>query len=850
MKRRSLAAATLTPVGVLGVGGVALAFWTVASTGATGTAAAAALAAPASVSTSNVTASSVTIHVDTIPATGPTPTSYRVDRTGPADVVATGICSISDSTGSCADPSPKQGVTNTYAIFSKLGDNWVSATSATTSAAVPSSDSIAPTTTATPSPAGNAAGWHKGDLLVQLASTDNVGGSGVKEITYSAAGAQVIASTTVSGTSTNVGLTTEGTTTISFFATDNADNVESTRTVTIKLDKTGPSNVLSLTGATGSASYLSGSTVYYRGSAAGSFRVQNAVIDVLSTPASSTTALTAATGWTHSGSTVSAPTGGPYVSNAFTWAASTSTSPTATATGRDVADNTAVSNLALTNDVTGPTGGSVSYSSATSQSSSVSVGFAAGTDAGAGVNAGSALLQRASAAYTAGACEAFGSFSTIATTPASSPFADTLPSDGCFTYQYVVSDNLGNTTTHTSPNTVIRDNAIPTVTNVTSALANGNYKAGQVVPVTVTFSEPVTVVGTPTLTLATGSPAGTAVNYTSGSGTNTLTFTYTVAAGNTSADLDYDATTALSAGTSLRDAAGNDAIRTLPTPGAAGSLGANKNLIIDTTPPAAPTGLTLTTAADTGLSNTDGITNVTAPTLTGSAEANSSITLFNGASQIGTGTTNGTGTFTATISPALAQGSFTITATATDAAGNTSGSSSGKSITIDTTKPGAANSDAANKVGQTAGRAEAGDTITLNFGEAMNPATILAGWNGSSTNVVVRGNDPGGSTLDTVTFFNGSNATQLSLGTLTLGAEVYFSGNVTFGLTGTPSTMVLNGSGVVTITLGTVSDATKTGTAGANRKGQLSWSPSSSAADVAGNAADPTAVSHDNLDWF
>src|SRR4029079_15512347 len=82
----------------------------------------------------------------------------------------------------------------------------------------------------------------------------------------------------------------------------------------------------------------------------------------------------------------------------------------------------------------------------------------------------------------------------------------------------------------TNKNIVI-DTTGPTVTNVTSPLADGSYKAGQVVPVTVTFNEPVSVTGTPQLTLSTGSPATTAVNYTSGSGTATLPSSYTAAAG-------------------------------------------------------------------------------------------------------------------------------------------------------------------------------------------------------------------------------------------------------------------------------------------------------------------------------
>jgi hypothetical protein len=126
------------------------------------------------------------------------------------------------------------------------------------------------------------------------------------------------------------------------------------------------------------------------------------------------------------------------------------------------------------------------------------------------------------------------------------------------------------------------DSTPPTVTNVTSSLGNGSYTTGQIVPIQVTFSEVVNVTGTPQLTLTTGSPATTAVNYASGTGTATLTFNYTVAAGNTSTDLDYAGTTSLGLnGGTIKDAASNDATLTLAAPGAAGSLGANKDIVID-----------------------------------------------------------------------------------------------------------------------------------------------------------------------------------------------------------------------------------------------------------------------------
>ena len=77
-----------------------------------------------------------------------------------------------------------------------------------------------------------------------------------------------------------------------------------------------------------------------------------------------------------------------------------------------------------------------------------------------------------------------------------------------------------------------------TVINVSSTAANGTYKVGDVIPITVTFSENVIVTGIPQLTLETGT-TDVVVDYSSGSGTSTLTFNYTVAAGNNSTDLDY-----------------------------------------------------------------------------------------------------------------------------------------------------------------------------------------------------------------------------------------------------------------------------------------------------------------------
>ena len=126
---------------------------------------------------------------------------------------------------------------------------------------------------------------------------------------------------------------------------------------------------------------------------------------------------------------------------------------------------------------------------------------------------------------------------------------------------------------------------VPSVTDVSSTKLDGLYQAGVSIPVTITFNKIVTATGTPQLTLETG-PTDRVVIYTSGSGTTALTFNYTVQVGDTASDLDYTSTTALALnGGTIKDAIANDAILTLAAPGAAGSLGENKNIVIDTAAP-------------------------------------------------------------------------------------------------------------------------------------------------------------------------------------------------------------------------------------------------------------------------
>jgi hypothetical protein len=103
-------------------------------------------------------------------------------------------------------------------------------------------DSVAPVTTASISPSPNGNGWNNSDVTVTLSSTDNesTGGTGAQQISFSASGAQSVGATVVSGGSTSFTINKEGITTVTFFGTDFAGNVETAKTVSIKVDKTPP----------------------------------------------------------------------------------------------------------------------------------------------------------------------------------------------------------------------------------------------------------------------------------------------------------------------------------------------------------------------------------------------------------------------------------------------------------------------------------------------------------------------------------------------------------------------------------------------------------------------------------
>src|SRR5215212_2748712 len=111
----------------------------------------------------------------------------------------------------------------------------------------PPSECAAPTSTASASPSSGAdyssGTWTDEDVEVTLSAQDNEGGSSLQDLRYSATGADTMSGKTVAAADLPAKFTidAEGTTTISYFATDKEGNHESpTKTFTVKIDKSAP----------------------------------------------------------------------------------------------------------------------------------------------------------------------------------------------------------------------------------------------------------------------------------------------------------------------------------------------------------------------------------------------------------------------------------------------------------------------------------------------------------------------------------------------------------------------------------------------------------------------------------
>jgi hypothetical protein len=229
-------------------------------------------------------------------------------------------------------------------------------------------------------------------------------------------------------------------------------------------------------------------------------------------------------------------------------------------------------------------------------------------------------------------------------------------------------------------------------------------------------------------------------------------------------------------------------------------------------------------------------TNSTRPALSGAAgnasgdAATVTVRIYSGSSATGTPVQTLTPTRTAatwTATPAtLADGTYTARATQANASGNT-GTSTASTFAVDATRPTATSIAAANKggAGTTVGKLDSGDTVTFTYSEAIDPASVLSGWNGASTAVRVRFS--AGVPNDSLTVLDASAGATVKLGSVATNGD-YVSLTTTIA-----STMARSADGAsIVVTLGAPANVSPLAVTAKN----MSWAVAGGVKDLAGNA--------------
>jgi hypothetical protein len=247
---------------------------------------------------------------------------------------------------------------------------------------------------------------------------------------------------------------------------------------------------------------------------------------------------------------------------------------------------------------------------------------------------------------------------------------------------------------------------------------------------------------------------------------------------------------------------------------------------------AAPADGALTNDGTPDLSGTAGNAGGDSTTVTVRIYAGSTAT----GSPVQTLTPTRSGTSWSTTAATLTSGTYTATASQSDASGNT-GTSAPHTFTVDTVAPTATDIAAANG-GRTAGKIEAGDVISFSFSEPIDPATVLSGWDGSSTAMQVRVT-AGFLAPDPFTVLDNSGGTTVHLGSVQTNGD-YVTLTATFAVT-----MVRSGSSVV-VTVG----ALQSGFVSllANGAQNMTWTVDTAVKDLAGNAVTTASVTESASD--
>jgi parallel beta-helix repeat protein len=182
-------------------------------------------------------------------------------------------------------------------------------------------------------------------------------------------------------------------------------------------------------------------TLYYRGSAAGSFKLQDTATDTGSGVAQVTYPLVSKSGWTHTAETV---TSGPnFQSSTYSWTAGAGSPGAQAIVAQDFASNSTTGTpITITTDTTAPSAPTVALTSppAWYTTPSVALTLTDGTDSGSGVDPASRVVQRDEATMTNGVCNAFpGTWSTVVTNPDT-----TVQNAKCYRYRMLEADRVGN----------------------------------------------------------------------------------------------------------------------------------------------------------------------------------------------------------------------------------------------------------------------------------------------------------------------------------------------------------------------------------------------------------------------
>ncbi|HRQ80266.1 MAG TPA: putative Ig domain-containing protein, partial [Azospirillaceae bacterium] len=294
------------------------------------------------------------------------------------------------------------------------------------------------------------------------------------------------------------------------------------------------------------------------------------------------------------------------------------------------------------------------------------------------------------------------------------------------------SGSSGNTVVpNTAATVTVNSVADVSAVSIENGATNTTHKRADVVDVTVTFDQAVTVGGSgaPTLALTVGSTSRTAT-YVSGGGTTSLLFQYTIASG----DSDADGITATANGITLGSATIQDAAGTADTASLTYSAVTNASAKVDgvdpvNTVPGAKTvaaNATLTFSGGDAISVVEAFGNVSTALSVG-AGAITVTAIGHGASVSGGGTNSVTISGTATqVNAALAgltyshsaAGAQTLTVQSTDAAGNVD------SDTVGITVVNVPTVSSINRTTPVASTTNADDvTFTVTFSEAVTGVT-------------------------------------------------------------------------------------------------------------------------------